>query len=246
MAQSGSHNNPSFVCYSGKLLWGQLHCIAEGYLASSSDKQSTPPNPITSGTIVQHNFKYRVNAARGEWNVKDIMLRSQSSEPSSSLAGFIIYNKEIADPEVILKECANLGMRSSQDKRILYVNRYDWSLAHDMPLASEQLLNDGNWDDNLEQKIRNLMSKRIILADASGGLVMINQLKENASAALKNALIKDTLLIQNDPIGVHLSCPHTEYELGWLVFNESNKEELIAFVYDGAYCGLEGDVTLKD
>lgn len=242
MAQSDTQN-PSFVCYSGKMLWGQLHCIAEGYLETSLDEQSTVPTPVQRGTIIQHDFKYKVKAARGEWNVKDIISRSQPEEPSH-LAGFIIYNKEIADPAVILKECAKLGMQSSQDKRIIYVNRYDWSWAHEITHASEQLLYD---DDDIEQKTRNMIGQRIILADASAGLVVINQLKQNyLSGAPKNALIKDALIVENDAIGVHLACPDTEYELGWMVFNASNKEELIAFVYDCAYSGLEGDVALGD
>lgn len=238
MAQSAS-GNPSFICNSGKMLWGQLHCIAEGYLANSSDA----PNPGNGGTTVQDDFKYKVNAARGQWGVKDIMSRFQSEE-TPFLAGFIIYNKVSADPEVILKECAELGMRSSQDKRIIYVNRYDWSFAHEITHASEQLLCDDSNDD-LEQKTRNMMGKRIILADASAGLVIINQFKQNLSGVPKNALIKEALLVEDDAVGVHLACPDTEYELGWMVFDASNKEELIAFVYDSAYSGLSM-VSLRD
>lgn len=238
-------NSPSFVCHSGQLLWGQLHCIAEGYLANDSDALSSLPTPLKGGTIIQHNYKYRVNAARGEWNVKDIIFQSQPDEPSS-VAGFIIFNKEIAKPLEILKDCANLGMRSSQDNRIIYINRYDWSWHHEIPAAVERLLNDGNENDELEEKVRNMIAQRIILADVSGGLAIINQLKQKSSEASKNALIKEALTVENSAIGVHLACPHTEYELGWMVFNESNKEELIAFVYDGTYCALEGDITLRD
>lgn len=236
MAQSAS-DNPSFVCHSGKLLWGQLHCIVEGHLANSS----IVPSPVKGGTIIQHNFKYVVNAARGQWNVKDIIARSQTED----VAGFIIYNKNSADPAEILKDCVKLGMRSSRDKRIVYINRYDWSWAHEIPHEPEQLLYE-NLNDDLEQKVRNMMGKRIILADASAGLAIINQFKQKLTVVPKNTLIKDALVVENEAVGVHLAVPDTEYELGWMVFSASNENELIAFVYDGAYSGLEGDISLRN
>lgn len=36
-------NNPSFTCYSGELLWGQLHCIAEEYFNLRSKNLSNKP-----------------------------------------------------------------------------------------------------------------------------------------------------------------------------------------------------------
>lgn len=242
MAQSAS-DNPSFVCTSGKILWGQLHCIAEGYLANNSDSES--PSPSVRGTIIQHDFNYKVNAARGEWNVKDILYRSQP-EDEPSIAGFVVFNKKTANPVEVLNDCMKLGMRSSPDKRIIYVNRYDWGWAHEIPPASEQLLYDANLTDDAERKLRAMLGQRIILVDASVGLFVINQLKESSSNLPKNVLIKDTLSVQDNAIGVHLACPNTEYELGWMVFNPANTEELIAFVYDGSYTGLEGDITLRN
>lgn len=244
MAQSVC-NHPTFVCQSGKLLWGQLHCIVEGHLAISSDAESTLENPSIRGTILQRDFNYQVNAAIGEWSVKDIVFRNQPDE-SPSLAGFIIYNKEMANPVDILNDCAKLGMKSSRDKRIIYVNRYDWGRAHEIPLESQNLLYDGDVNEDSEEKYWNLMAGRIMLVDAASGLAVIDQLKGNSSTTPKNATIKDTLMAGNDAVGVHLACPHTEYELGWMVFNESNKEQLVAFVYDGAYTALEGDISLRE
>ncbi len=245
MAESVT-DNPFFICSSGKLLWGQLHCIIEGHLANSSNVDSSAPSPSIRGTIIQHDFQYIVNAVTGEWNVKDLICRSESDgEPF--ISGFIIYNKDSADPVEILKECAELGMRSSRDGRIVYVNRYDWGWAHEIPDAVEQLLygNDDDVNDDMEKKVRSMLGQRIILADASSGLAVIDQLKQNLGSLSKNALIKDTLKGENNGvIGVHLACPNTEYELGWMVFN--GNKELTAFVYDGAYTGLEGDVSVKN
>lgn len=241
MAQSAG-NNPSFVCHSGKLIWGQLNCIVEGYLANRVDAESTLENPSIRGTIIQRDFNYLVNAALGEWSVKDILYRSQPNE-LPYLAGFIIYNKEKANPVDILAECAKLGLSSSRDKRIIYVNRYDWGFVHEMPLESQNFLYDGDISEDNEEKYGHLMAGRVIIADAGSGLAVINQLKEKSSTTPREVTIKDTLLSEYGPVGVHLACPDTEYELGWMVFNES-KEELIAFVYDGAYTGLDGDVSL--
>ncbi|XP_037046096.1 uncharacterized protein LOC119081354 [Bradysia coprophila] len=242
MAQSVCRN-PTFVCHSGKLLWGQFHCIVEGHLGNALDAESTLENPSIRGTIIQRDFNYKVNAALGEWSVKDILFRYQP-EQSPCLAGFIIYNKEMANPVDILNDCAKLGLSSSQDKRIIYVNRYDWGWAHEIPLESQNLLYDGEISDEVEDKFRNLIAGRIFLADADSGLAVINQLKQISSTTPKNVTIKDPLVVGNDAVGVHLACPHTEYELGWMVFNETNKKELIAFVYDGAYTGLDGDISL--
>lgn len=241
-----SSDNPSFVCTSGELLWGQLHCIVEGYLANNIDAQSTLPPSFTSGTIIQRNYKYRVKAAKGLWNVREIHSRSERDQPSFH-SGFIIYNNERADPVDILKKCAKVGMHSkpNADNTIVYVNRYDWSWAHELQDEPEQLLYE-NLDNDLEQKVRNMMGKRIILADASVGLAVINQFKQNLSGFPKNALIKKSLIVEQDQIGVHLACPDTEYELGWMVFSSPDQVELIAFVYDGGYTGLEGEISLND
>lgn len=241
-----SSDNPSFVCASGELLWGQLHCIVEGYLANNLDAQSTLSPTFTSGTIIKRNLKYRVKAAKGLWNVREMHSRIDRDHPSY-LSGFVVYNSNLADPVDIVKKCAKVGMHSKPnvDNTVVYVNRYDWSWAHELPDEPEELLYAG-LNDDLEQKVRKMMGQRIILADAGAGLAVINQLKQNLSELPKNELIKKSLIVDQDPIGVHLACPNTEYELGWMVFNSSNQEELIAFVYDGAYTGLEGEISLND
>lgn len=233
MTESAS-NNPSFFCNSGELLWGQLHCITEGYFSSA-------PTPSTGG-----NFKYRVKAAQGQWNVGEIYCRPDREQPTF-IAGFIVYHSELADAEQILKSCAKVGMSGNQshgDKIIVYVNRYDWSFAHEISDVAEALL-CADVDENASQNIRQMMGKRLILVDPNAGFTVINQFKQNLSGISKNTLIKETLKVGNEAVGVHLACPGTEYELGWMVYNASNQEELIAFVYDGAYTALEGEISLK-
>ncbi|KAJ6643239.1 hypothetical protein Bhyg_08197, partial [Pseudolycoriella hygida] len=222
MAQS-KNECPSFNC-SGKLLWGQLHCILEGLLSKDEDSGCVIPEAEPTGTILQRNFKYKVKAFPGRWEVKELVVQTEWKE-EPFLAGFIIYCNEVAKPADVLKTCSELGMTSDVSKNVIYVNRYDWSWAHDLGDAPEELLFDANEED---------------------GWSVINQFKENLAAQKDNSLIKEALLVDNKPVGVHLACPHTEYELGWLVFHPIKRDELIAIVYDGAYTGLEGNISLVD
>ena len=51
----------------------------------------------------------------------------------------------------------------------------------------------------------------------------------------------------DEPFGVHLKMEETEYELGWLCFSGKkhdfykDSDELVAIVYDGAYCNFQED-----
>lgn len=242
-------NDPLFYCSSGELLWGQLHCISEGYFnIASNTTTDTVPDSSTGG--MQQHFKYRVKAARGYWHVREIYSRTQLGEPSF-LVGFIVYNNDVADPVQIIKRCAKVGISNKQnheDKSIVYVNRYDWSWSHKIPEKFEQLfLADLNDDD--KANIMEMFGGRLILADAVAGSIVINQLKRKLcrmNGISRNELIKETLTVANTSIGVHLACPNTKNELGWMVFNALNQRELVAFVYDAAFTALEGELILND
>lgn len=246
--------NPSFTCYSGELLWGQLHCIAEGYFNLQSktftDTQRTESVSLTGGNITQRNFMYRVKAVRGHWIVREILTRTNLETPPF-IVGFIVYNSKLADPVQIIKRCTKVGISNKQDhedRAIVYINRYDWSWTHEITDRVGQFLYAGVNDD-IKENIKEMTRNRFILADAMAGPIVIHQLKPNApnvSGISRNELVKQTLILDNYSIGVHLACPNTEFELGWMIFSESNKEELIAFVYDSAYTALEGALTLND
>ena len=135
-----------FECKSGVLLWGQLHTVIEGYLSSEYDTPQEQPAPLEGGTILMRNYTYRVKAQIGKWDVLPIY--------SGSHSGYIVYHHD-ADPISIVRECKFVGISLHKNKRIKYINRYDWSYHHQLT-KDTQFLNE----------IENMTGSRFILTDA--------------------------------------------------------------------------------
>jgi len=247
-------NHLSFHCSSGEVLWGQLHCICEGYFNGQLNRYDTPqsiPELESEGTIKQRYFHYRCRAVKGDWQAKPYQTRwDLTSEPFKS--GYIIYNIGY-NPADILKRCAAVGCslyqtQTHNDRSIVYVNRYDWSCHHDYEFESKinRLLKINLSISREDDSFERLFHGRIIIVDSNSAMNIIQQWKSNRTELLQS---QENIFLNTDnqsnmnPVGLHLSHPNTEYELAWLVFNgDQSDSELIAIVYDGSYTSLDGQI----
>jgi hypothetical protein len=252
--QTSNSNHLSFNCHSGELFWGQLHCICEGYFNRRSNQYDSPqsiPEILPGGTIKQRLYKYRCRAATGDWQAKLYRTRlTLESEPFNS--GYIIYNIN-HNPVEILRRCAAVGSSLDQthhDRSIIYINRYDWSWHHDYEFRYKinKLLGirDSNSDD--DNPLKSLFAQRIMIIDSKSAMNVIQELKSNPTE-LEQSQEKVFIHIDNqsnNPVGLHLSIPNTDYELAWLVFsNDQPNAELIGIIYDGGYTKLDGQIILN-
>lgn len=101
-----------------------------------------------------------------------------------------------------------------------------------------------------QEKMDNMFGCRLIVIDSESILNILDQLKECSLKTqipeneLFNKITMNCVLKENDKkVGIHLNIPGTEYEIGWLVYNDIN--ELIAIVYD-KYNVLEGELKVDD
>ena len=250
---NSSSNDLLFHCHSGELLWGQLHCICEGYFNGRRDQYDTPqsiPEILSGGTIKQRLYKYRCRAAKGDWHAKFYRTRlSSESEPFKS--GYIIYNID-HNPVEILRRCAAVGSSLDQthnDRSIIYINRYDWSWHHDYEFEYKinKLLGIKNEYSDDDEPLKSLFAQRILIIDSNSALNIVQQIKSNP-AGLNQSEEKVFIHIDYEsigPVGLHLSIPKTDYEFAWLVFsNDQPNAGLIAIVYDGSYTLLDGQIIL--
>ncbi|KAG2382340.1 hypothetical protein C9374_005542 [Naegleria lovaniensis] len=251
----------AFECLSGELLWGHLQCLMLGgasNLSSSVESSTTTTThdspqskttPLTGGTILQSQFHYRVLAKRGNWMVHRVLYKNETEE--NPVAAFIVHHESISAKE-LLSRCSEVGIshgQRHQDQEIVYVNRYDWAFHFGGPKVEEKIENHlkslnpdfkfkphptyGEHDVNDE-----LTGGRLNLLDASYWKDVEKHfaLGHHPDLGQCSAFVDNT---NGKAFGVHLSDIHTEYELGWMVFNKD--QELVGFVYDSSYCALEGD-----
>lgn len=213
-----------FECKSGVLLWGQLHTVIEGYFSNEYDTPLQQPVPIAKrselfpldgGTILARNYAYRTKAQVGKWHVLPIYSKSNNRKLHH---GYIVYHHNV-DPISIVRECKFIGISLHNDhknKRIVYINRYDWSYHHRLTDDTRFLETESDnmsFDDKDMTGLyteKDMTGARFMLIDADCDL-----------DDLKRCHITN---------GVHLTVDDTEYELGWQAFDDDNK--LIAFVYD--------------
>ncbi|CAF4183902.1 unnamed protein product [Adineta steineri] len=253
--QTSNSNHLSFHCSSGELLWGQLHCICEGYFNGRLNRYDTPqsiPELSAGGTIKQRYFNYRCRAAKGDWQAKSYQTRDTlEAEPFKS--GYIIYNIH-HNPVEILRRCATVGFslyQTHSDRSIVYVNRYDWSHHHDYDFEHkiDKLLgidrnkpdHDFFWDSSFHS--------RIMIIDSDSAMNIIKQWKFNTTELNQpqEKVFIDTRNESNNRVGLHLRTPKPDYELAWLVFSSDQPDsELIAIVYDGNYTSLDGQIILDE
>ncbi|GLE03412.1 hypothetical protein PINS_up012314 [Pythium insidiosum] len=114
-----------FQCSSGELLWGHVNTVIEGAGSATVDTPSGPKERLTGGTILQSNFSYRVAAKRGTWKVREVQV--------GDYATVHVCHHASVDPADLVQRVSRVGISHSQahgDRRIVYVNRYDWSWHH--------------------------------------------------------------------------------------------------------------------
>ncbi|KAJ0393403.1 hypothetical protein ATCC90586_010211 [Pythium insidiosum] len=228
-----------FECSSGELLWGQVNTIIEGFNNATVDTPSGPKERLTGGTIMQNNFSYRVAAKQGTWKVREVQV--------GDYAIVHVCHHESMDATRIVQRVANVGISNAQqhgDKRIVYVNRYDWSWQHrpGAQLVQEALggSHEGDEEDE-DDTVGSLVGARFLLVDKDGYDTFLATLRRRPAALRQNNY---TLVAADSSaaFGIHVSDPDTEYELGWMVFGDGEERDtLLAFVYDGAYCVLGED-----
>lgn len=198
--QTSNSNHLSFHCLSGELLWGQLHCICEGYFNCLHNRYDIPqsvPEPLEGGTILQRVYQYRCRAAKGDWQAKLYRTR-WTLESESFNSGYIIYNIH-HNPVEILRRCATVGKslhQSHSDRSIIYINRYDWSCHHHYNFESEinQLLGINNSNSDDEDALKSLFGRRIMIIDSDSAMNIIQQLGSNPTELVQS---QEKVFIQN-------------------------------------------------
>lgn len=247
-------SNLYFECKSGILLWGHLHTILEGYLSNEYDYPLKKPKTLNGGTILQKCYNYRVKAKKGIWKISSIFSRNDIKYELKN-TGYIVYNKNIdIDPVNIVRRCSKVGIslkNTHSDNKIIYINRYDWGFHHKIidNNISDQIENILGGKDE-KHKLDNMFGCRLIVIDSESILNILDQLKKCSLKTqipgneLFNKITMNCILKEKDKeVGIHLNIPETEYEIGWLVYNDI--DELIAIVYD-KYNVLEGELKVDD
>ncbi|CAO3649877.1 unnamed protein product [Cunninghamella echinulata] len=252
--QDNKIENLYFECKSGILLWGHLHTILEGYLGNEYDSPLNLPEELKGGTIVQRCYNYRVKAKQGIWKTSFIYSRHDINHEFNNTGFIVYYENEDIDPIDITRRCSKVGVsmeNTHSDDRIVYINRYDWSYHHQAANndIADQIENILGGEDEY-QELDDMFGSRLIVVDSESVLNTLDQLKECSLLTqpeeheLFNEVAMNCTLKENSKeVGVHLNIPGTEYEIGWLVYN--NNDELIAIVYD-RYNSLEGELKVDD
>lgn len=257
----------SFTCTSGTLLWGQVHTVIEGFASTEVDTELGPQQgneggSSGGGTVLASSFRYRVAARKGEWKAEAAFLESSEGEPWH--VGFACHHVDVDGVEV-LRRAAEAGLGGNgkfADLGIVFVDRYDWSGSRSSGCerimhADEGKEVDGEEDVEDERYNRSLVQGRFMLVDAQGFPNLMQALKDGhrlerrnyvlrtrtdsgSPSSVSQAVAAETLSSDcgSGRFGIHLTVDGSEYDLGWMAFRNG---ELVGFVYDGAYCALEGD-----
>ncbi|KAJ3046869.1 hypothetical protein HK097_000440 [Rhizophlyctis rosea] len=187
-----------------------------------------------------------------------------------------VFWAEGRDPVEIVRRCAltqaDRGISNGNrhyDKGVMYINRYDWSYhwSGKRDTANQTFLRDLVISEFGSEHVDSVLE--VIDELSSGGCFLVDAdvVHNNPGAFLKRVLSEcrrpdDQSLYRpssvqmllgtperEHPFGAFVAMERTEYELGWLVFDqipptakgEDVGWQLVAMVYDGAYDGLGGD-----
>lgn len=180
-------------------MWGQIQTLLEGSTSKSHDSTAGPIERPPGGTILMHDFQYRLAARVGTWKVSRIFLKGDH-------IGYVVYHSDVSPIEFV-RRAADVGISNRNDhddKEIVYVNRYDWSWHHgDSSVVLETFLNsskrprendddesennDDDDDDDFvdddeqeedEEGLISLMGGRIFCLDAEQFPVFVKHAKE--------------------------------------------------------------------
>jgi hypothetical protein len=169
----------------------------EGSTSKSHDNAAGPIERPFEGTILMHDFQYRLAARVGTWKVSRIFLKGVH-------IGYVVYHSDVSPIEFVRRAAAvGISNRNDHDdKGIVYVNRYDWSWHHgDKSLVldtfakfsqrvhgddndeSEDEVGGGDDDDDdereeEEQGLLSLMAGRFFCIDAEQFPVFVKHVKE--------------------------------------------------------------------
>jgi len=112
------------------------------------------------------------------------------SEKESFQSGYIIYNMN-ENPVEILCRCANVGLSLNQthnDRRIVYVNRYDWSYLHDYEFETQinKLLKINRSRAKGDDSFESWFHGRMIIVDSNSAMNVIQQWKSNCNELVQS------------------------------------------------------------
>jgi len=250
-----NNNRPEFECLSGEFLWGQLQTVIMGHnniTRDSLDRGSV--TPLVGGTILQNRYKYRVAARKGKWVV------ARFSSTSGYVAGFVVHHQDVSAQE-LLDRCKKVGISNNQgheDKKIVYINRYDWS--HHCGSSQSILDEIRKYNPDFTFPPHPQYASMDVYDEFNGGRFELIDAAQYDNlfkhfAELNHPTLAECCRYRNlesgSALGVHLSQKNTEYELGWMIYSGEkhadfvDDDELIGFVYDGSYCALEDDFEFK-
>ena len=248
----------SFTCSSGELLWGHLQCLTMGHATPNHhDSRLGPHTTATTGTIIQRTHSYRACCRKGRWVVRKV----QESSAEGFHVGFVVCHEQVDAQKEVLDKCCQVGMAGGGE--VVYVNRYDWSHAMGSADVVGQELKkyalrgktplkksgDEDWNgteqetQGYEEFVDGLLGCRFMLVDVDGYDDLMHMFAQRKY--LEVGEVCQFKKATGEVFGMHVSMVETEYELGWLVFSGGKHEdfpeedEVIGFVYDGSYTGLE-------
>lgn len=140
-----------FTVRSGELLWGQLQCIVEGAAVSMDETQENALSGDFSGTILVHDYRFRVAAKLGTWKVARIYYQTDKT-PEKRFNAFVAYH-ESADVRKLIVQSAKIGISNGQGHKnqdIVYINRYDWVSISSSSLSCSPLQ---SWHHGRDTKV---------------------------------------------------------------------------------------------
>ncbi|KAL0486598.1 Lrriq1 [Acrasis kona] len=224
----------NFKC-EGEWLWGQIQTVFEG-----SQSIKTDDSKGMSGS--DKSMKFCASVESGDWSIKKVFIKPDG-EVHTNQVGYLIYNSD-QDALDLVKRCAKAGF-SSQGKspNVVFINRYDWSMSHTPATKLFSALDEEQTkeDDEEDEDARSLMGYRMFFVDKKHFEPFVRCVSKNFHKHEKKCVYK----LKEEDVGFHLTMEDTEYDIGYLIFNESG-DKLLGFLYDGSYSVLEeGELSVE-
>ncbi|UJR13249.1 hypothetical protein I4U23_000270 [Adineta vaga] len=195
-------------CYTGELLWGQLHCICE---AAKGDWQAKlyrtrwnlESEPFKSGYII-YNIHH---------NPVEILRRCATVGAS--------LHQTHSDRSIVYINRYDWSCHHDYDFR--------YKINKLLGINKSKSDDDYFWESSFHG--------RIMIIDSDSAMNIIEQWKSNPTEfnQSQEKVFIDTRNESNNRVELHLAIPKSDYELAWLVFSSDQpNSELIGIVYDGS------------
>ncbi|KAG0585646.1 hypothetical protein KC19_2G027300 [Ceratodon purpureus] len=232
------------------------------------DKELGPQQESDGGTDLESSARFKVIARKGQWKVEAAFLDNDEGDPwhiGFVCHHVDVDGEEVLRRAA---EAGLGGDGKFADLDIVVVGRYDWSGSWSpgceiiVEAVEGKVVDPDEEEFEDEQYFRSLVQGRFMLVDAQGFPNLMQALKDGTRIEKRNYVMRkkvnptgsssadssDTKSLdlseksssncEDVVFGTHLVVDHSEYDMGWMAFQNG---QLVGFVYDGAYSALEGD-----